>query len=165
MRKNEASYQAARRYQADHPGTSYTRAKRITAAHGASMIALNPNALRLGSDRLKTLAAQLRSDPGNHDSVVTEVVEQLRELARGGAGKTHEALAARADTFEAGSEVTAESIEQLARILKAAADDVSTHVERAEMMAEKWAAEQAAKWDPFLDWLRQLAEGQITQSA
>ena len=35
MRKNEASYQAARRYQAAHPGTSYTRAKRIAAANAS----------------------------------------------------------------------------------------------------------------------------------
>lgn len=35
MRKNEASYRAARRYQADHPGTSYTRAKRIAAANAS----------------------------------------------------------------------------------------------------------------------------------
>lgn len=32
MRKDESSYQAARQYQADHPGVSYTRAKRIVTA-------------------------------------------------------------------------------------------------------------------------------------
>lgn len=32
MRKDESSYRAARQYQADHPGVSYTRAKRIVTA-------------------------------------------------------------------------------------------------------------------------------------
>ncbi len=46
MRNDESSYQAARQYQADHPGVSYTRAKRIvttsTTATRAALAASYP---------------------------------------------------------------------------------------------------------------------------
>lgn len=126
MRDNETSYQAARRYQAEHPGVSYTRAKRITAAPRAPrMVVFNPTALRAGADRLMSLAAQLRSDPASRDSVVTGLVTQLRELASDRVSKTEIALAERADAFEVGTDVTAESIEKLAGRLNALAGAVS----------------------------------------
>ncbi len=121
MRNNESSYQAARRYQAEHPGVSYTRAKRIAAA--PKVIRFNPGSWLASSDRLMSLASQLRSDSGSHDAVVTEVAAELRELASDGVGKAHVALAATADAVEARPEVTAESIEGLAQKLHAVAAD------------------------------------------
>lgn len=119
MRDNGSSYQAARRHQAEHTGVSDTRAKRITAARAVPMkVVFHPGVLRSGSDKLMSLASQLRSDPGSRDIVVAEVVAQLRELASRGAGKAHEAIATVADDFKTGSAVTAESIEEFAQRLK-----------------------------------------------
>lgn len=128
MRDNESSYQAARQYQAEHSGVSYTRAKRVTAAPMVTRIVFSPAALRASSGRLMSLASQLRSDPGSRDSVVTDVVALLRELAGDQVSRTEVALAAAADAFEVRLEVTAEPIEKLAQQLNALADDVSAAV-------------------------------------
>ncbi|WP_071288659.1 hypothetical protein [Mycolicibacterium llatzerense] len=124
MRNNESSYQAARRYQAEHPGVSYTRAKRIAAAPKVIFV-FKPGSWRASADRLMSLASQLRSDSGSHDAVVTDVAAELRELASDGVGKAHAALAATADAVEARPKVTAESIEELAQKLNAVAADMA----------------------------------------
>ncbi|AGB27081.1 PE family protein (plasmid) [Mycobacterium sp. JS623] len=87
------------------------------------MIVFDPDALRRGADKLMTLAAQLRSDPGTRDSVVADVVAQLRELAADRVSETQAALGNAADTFEANAAVAPESIEDFARRLQAVADN------------------------------------------
>ena len=87
------------------------------------MIVFDPDALRRGAHKLMTLAAQLRSDPGTRGSVVADVAAQLRELAADRVSDTQVALANAADTFEASSAVTPESIEEFAQRLQAVADD------------------------------------------
>jgi hypothetical protein len=84
-------------------------------------IVFDPDALRRGAGTLMTLAAQLRSDPGTRDAVVTDVVAQLRELAADRVSATQAALGNAADTFEANAAVTPESIEDFARRLQAVA--------------------------------------------
>ncbi len=85
-------------------------------------IVFDPDALRRGAGTLMTLAAQLRSDPAARDTVVADVVGQLRELAADRVSQTQMALGNAADAFEANAAVTPESIEDFARRLQAVAD-------------------------------------------
>lgn len=86
-------------------------------------IVFDPDALRRGADKLMTLAAQLRSDPGVRDAVVADVVGELRELAADRVSATQVALGNAADTFEVNTAVTPEVIEDFARRLQAVADN------------------------------------------
>src|SRR5438046_381972 len=94
-----------------------------------TQIVFDPEGLRAGADRLKSLAAALRSDPAGHASIVADVAAQLRELAGERVSPTQQALAGAADTFESSPNITPESIEDYAARLLEVADNQAATIE------------------------------------
>jgi len=101
MRNDESSYQAARQYQADHPGVSYTRAKRIVTASTPSTRAplatsfpgddgqpvtvslewaSGPHALLIGADAPALLPALADKSSSEQDERDLEIIYSTAQL-------------------------------------------------------------------------------------